>query len=125
MLMMVATHPFGASSRPVLTFVRAIPMPIEARCRRSAWFDAVTRLRVGRERREEQSRADADRYCPDHGSLLPASWFTTARSSRELTCANNDTDLSSTHPGSVAEGCDHAADKQSEQQAEQNLAADP
>lgn len=68
MLMMVATHPFGASSRPILAFVRAIPMPIKARCRRSAWFDAVTRLRVGRERREAQSRADADRYCPDHGS---------------------------------------------------------
>jgi hypothetical protein len=43
--------------------------PVESRCRRSAWFDAVTCLRIRRQRREAESRAEADRYCPEHVSL--------------------------------------------------------
>jgi hypothetical protein len=41
------THIFRSGPRPVLAFVGAIPMPIEARCGRNAGFDAVARLRVG------------------------------------------------------------------------------
>ena len=58
------------------------PRPIESRCRRSAWFDAVTRLRIRRERSEAESRAESDRYRPDHDSLLPARWFRNAHNSR-------------------------------------------
>ena len=41
------THILRSGPRPVLAFVGAIPMPIEARRGRSAGFDAVARLRVG------------------------------------------------------------------------------
>ena len=68
----VAAHILCASSRSILTFVRAVPRPVESRCRRSAWFDAVTCLRIRRQRREAENHAEADRYCPEHVSFLLA-----------------------------------------------------